>query len=450
MIQPERIQILRDAPTRNSGKYVLYWMQQSQRTRWNHALEFAVEQANALKLPLRVLFGLMHDYPEANERHYAFMLDGLADVAQGLRERGISFEIKLGSPAKVAIAGSKDASLVVCDRGYLRHQKAWRDEVAAECKCRVVQVESDVVIPVEVVSDHAEFAARTIRPKIHKHLKRFLKPLKPRVVVHRESGKPFVVEALLKKLKIDRSVPRAHLKGGKVEAHRLLASFVQQKLKSYDEDRNEPAGEGTSLMSPYLHFGQISPLQIALATGDSEAYVEELIVRRELSMNFIHFNPKYDSYGALPAWAKRTLEKHASDKRETVYTLSQLEHGQTGDRYWNAAQLEMVRSGFMHNYMRMYWGKKILEWTKSPKKAYEIAMYLNNKYELDGRDANSYAGVGWIFGLHDRPWTERPIFGQVRYMNAAGLERKFDIEKYVEKVNALTSPPAARSRRRNA
>ena len=253
-------------------------------------------------------------------------------------------------------------------------------------------------------------------------------------------------KAILSKLSIDRTVgPVASSEGGTAKATGLLAAFIDGKLKHYADRRSDPGVDLGSHMSPYLHFGHISPLTIALEVQNArgilrrskEAFLEELIVRRELSMNFVRYNPRYDSILCLPDWATKTLEDHQKDRREFVYTPVQLEQARTHDPYWNAAQQEMVISGKMHNYMRMYWGKKILEWSKTPAEAYNIALHLNNKYELDGRDPNGFAGVAWCFGKHDRAWKERPIFGKVRYMNAAGLKRKFNMESYVGRVKAL-------------
>jgi deoxyribodipyrimidine photo-lyase len=288
-----------------------------------------------------------------------------------------------------------------------------------------------------------------LRPKIKKHLKRYLVPPKETAVKKDALGFRFDgmdlqnIEGLLSELSLDQSVsPVETYRGGREDAMRLLDEFIGDKLKYYNDLRNDPGTDYGSQLSPYLHFGQISPLEIALkvrgARGKArevkEAYLEELIVRRELSMNFVQYNPHYDSFEALPDWAKKTLKAHEKDKREYVYELQAWEEARTHDPYWNAAQREMVTTGKMHNYMRMYWGKKILEWSKTPEEAYQIALYLNNKYELDGRDPNGFAGVAWCFGKHDRAWAERPIFGKVRYMNAAGLRRKFDIEKYVRRV----------------
>jgi deoxyribodipyrimidine photo-lyase len=192
-------------------------------------------------------------------------------------------------------------------------------------------------------------------------------------------------------------------------------------------------------MSPYLHFGQVSPVTLALHAQEqggsgTPAFLEELIVRRELAVNFVRYNDHYDSFASLPAWAQKTLELHQGDQREYGYSVDELERAATHDPYWNTAQMEMVKTGKMQGYMRMYWGKKILEWSRTPQDAYSVALYLNNKYEIDGRDPNGYAGIAWCFGKHDRPWGERPVFGMVRYMNAPGLTRKFAMDRYLEKV----------------
>ncbi len=452
MIQESRCRILNEKPEK-SGTYVLYWMQQSQRTRYSHALESAIRKANQLNQPVVVCFGLMDNYPNANARSYTFLLEGLRDVQSALKKRGIKFVIQHGQPPEIALRLGKDASLIICDRGYLHHQRQWRDQVADQADCRVVEIESDVVVPVEAVTNKHEFAARTIRPKIHKLWNEYLIPfrstdskkssLQLKLVSDLDISDP---EKTAAKLKIDHSVKRSPIyTGGEVEASKLLTQFINQSLNNYAEGRNEPADSQTSKMSMYLHFGQVSPLELALAvkqsgkgsTNDRDSFLEELIIRRELSMNFCHFNPRYDSYDALPEWAKITLQSHQKDQRPYLYKLSELENAQTHDPYWNAAQQEMVITGFMHNYMRMYWGKKILEWTADPRKAFETTLFLNNKYEIDGRDPNSYANIAWIYGLHDRPWTQRPVFGTIRYMNAAGLERKFEIEDYVRKIDLL-------------
>ena len=446
-MQEERIQHLNDRKPDSNGSYVLYWMQQSQRAAFNHSLEYAARRANENGQSLIVGFGLTDRYPEANERHYAFMLEGLAEVAKGLQRRGIKFVVRRGEPDDVALSLAERASLVVCDRGYLRHQRQWRDRVAAEAGKRVVQIEGDVVVPVATASDKVEFAARTIRPKLQKLWPDLLGDLRPTRL--RISSLPLPVtgnvdvrqpDRVLRDLDIDRSVGRVvRFRGGTSEARKHLRRFLRSKLGGYHGARNDPAQPQCSNLSPYLHFGQISPVEVArkaeatvrASRADSEAYLEELIVRRELAVNFVHFHSEYDRFACVPDWARKTLAQHREDKRPASYTRAKLERAETDDEYWNAAMQEMRKTGYMHNYMRMYWGKKILEWSGTPQRAYATALYLNNKYFLDGRDPNSYANVGWIFGLHDRPWQERRVFGTVRAMTASGLERKFDIARYV-------------------
>jgi deoxyribodipyrimidine photo-lyase len=441
------------APARN--RYVLYWMQQSQRAECNHALEYGAQRANELKQPLVVVFGLMPSHSEANERHYRFMLEGLAETREALRKRGIGMAVVGGDPPEVALGLGRDASLVVCDRGYLRRQKQWRARVAAGAACEVVQVESDVVVPVDVASSKAEYAARTLRPKIARHRDDYLVDLKPTPLLRDSLGLRLDsfdlddLDGVLASLDIDRSVPAvsAFFRGGTAQARARLRRFLQKKFAVYTDNRNKPGTDDISHLSPYLHFGQISAVQIALqAQAASEvsqeardAFLEELIVRRELSMNYVNRTANYDSFEALPDWAKRTLREHRSDRRNPAYSAEELDGAQTHDPYWNAAMKEMKHTGFMHNYMRMYWGKKILEWSATPEGAFRTALRLNNRYFVDGRDANSYAGVGCVFGLHDRPWGKRPIFGSVRFMSIDGLRRKADPDRYVEKVERLTS-----------
>ncbi|WP_375424908.1 deoxyribodipyrimidine photo-lyase [uncultured Friedmanniella sp.] len=445
-IQGERVQTLNEADVRADASYVLYWMQQSQRAELNHALEYAIRRANELELPLLVAFGLMDGYPEANLRHYRFLVEGLADVAEALAKRHVTFVLQRGAPDEVALRLAADAALVVCDRGYLRPQRQWREHVAAEAGCAVVQVESDVVVPVELASDHKEYAARTLRPKITRQLDRFLVDL-PKARL-KDTTPPEVegedlsdLDALLGSLDLDETVrPVPIFTGGTSAATTVLRAFLRDQFADYADNRNQPQTDHVSHMSKYLHFGQISPVAIALAIreqGDDEntqTYLEELIVRRELPMNFVFYEPDYDSYSCLPEWARTTLAEHAGDRREPGYTARELEDAATEDPYWNAAMNEMKHLGYLHNHMRMYWGKKILEWSASPEEAYATTLRLNNTYFLDGRDANSFANVAWVYGQHDRGWTERPVFGKTRSMTAGGLERKTDPKAYVAKV----------------
>ena len=449
-----RIRVLNDREVRN-GRYVLYWMQQSQRTEYNDALNVAIREANRCELPLLAVFGLTDAYPEANLRHFTFLLEGLQEVAAALGRRGIRLVVRLGSPPNVALNLGHDAALIVCDMGYLRHQRAWRRKVARKADCRVLQVESDAVVPVAEVSGKAEYAARTIRPKINRHLENYLVLPRSPSLKHREPEMAIPgldltdIERVLRRLNIDRSVPpvSAFFKGGTREAKKHLRRFIEKGLPRYSDHRNQPQSDDVSHMSPYLHFGHISPVYLALKVReareglgvDRAAYLEELIVRRELALNFVWYTQDYDRYAGLPEWARKTLAAHAGDDRPDRYDRETLEAAETHDPYWNAAMREMKYTGFMHNYMRMYWGKKILEWSPSPEEAFATTLVLNNKYFLDGRDPNSYAGVGWVFGLHDRPWFERPVFGKIRYMAASGLERKCDIRGYVGKVDRRTA-----------
>jgi deoxyribodipyrimidine photo-lyase len=370
-------------------------------------------------------------------------------VQEALEKRGIKMVVRRGAPDDLALEAGKDASLIVTDRGYMRPQKRWRKRVAGEAECPVTQVESDVVVPVGLASGKRETAARTLRPRIGEYLHVCLVALTPTKIskqslhIKAEGLDLSDIEKALGGMDLDRSVGAlSHLyRGGTSGAKKLFRRFLEGSFDAYTGHRNQPQTDDVSHMSKYLHFGQISPIWLALTArrartkkDNIESFVEGLIVRRELSMNFVLYTPDYDSYSNLPDWAKKTLEEHTHDEREHTYTRKQLESAETHDEYWNAAMKEMVHTGYMHNYMRMYWGKKILEWSNTPEYAYKTTLYLNNKYVLDGRDPNSFANVAWIFGQHDRGWTEREVYGKVRYMSASGLRRKARPDLYVEKV----------------
>ncbi|MDD5596934.1 MAG: deoxyribodipyrimidine photo-lyase [Victivallaceae bacterium] len=448
MIQPERLKVL-NGGRHSGGGYVLYWMQAAQRAEYNHALEFAVREANKANLPLLVCFGLTDKYPGANLRHYRFMLEGLKQTARSLEERGISFVVRKKSPEKLVVELAAGSALTVFDAGYMPLQRKWRKEAAALLKTPVIQVESDVIVPVEKVSAKEEYAAYAIRAKINRALNYFLRPLtahdlKIRKSLDEESLDINRTEELLSSLDIDKdiSVCENWHPGGAEEARKRLETFIAEKLPDYSGFRNDPAQDFQSGLSPYLHFGQISPLETALRVkageaGNAEDFLDELIIRRELAINFAFYNDSCRDYSSLPPWAKATLKEHADDRREYIYSLEELEKAATHDPYWNAAQTEMLRCGKMHGYMRMYWGKMLLQWSKTPEEAFQRAMFLNDKYELDGRDPNGCAGVAWCFGKHDRPWPEHKITGKVRLMNQNGLKRKFDAEKYIAKIKKL-------------
>jgi deoxyribodipyrimidine photo-lyase len=453
-IQDERVRDLNDEGVRK-GDYVLYWMQQAQRAEYNHALEYAVQKANEFGQPLLAAFGLMDDYPSANARHYAFMLEGLRDAQESLEGRGIKFVVRRGAPDEVALRLGENASMIVSDGAYLRPERSWRQRVAEQAGRRVVRVESNVVVPVELASDRRETAARTLRPKIRRHLDEFLVELmpteveKPSLDLGIEDGVDLSdIDAVLGAMSIDKSVePLRHLyTGGLTAAKERFEEFIESKLDGYAGHRNQPQTDHVSHMSKYLHFGHVSPVYLALRIReasapqeDVETYLEELIVRRELTINFCFYTPEdYDSFSCIPGWAKQTLREHMEDEREHLYTREELEGADTHDPYWNAAMTEAIHTGYVHNHMRMYWGKKILEWSPSPEEAHETTMHLMDKYFLDGRDANTYANIAWVYGQHDRGFAEREVFGKVRYMSAGGLERKTDPEEYVAKVERRT------------
>ncbi len=442
-------------------------MQRSQRTVENPALEHALDLANEANLPLVVTFALDDTYPGANLRSMAYLVEGLADVADGLRDRGVAFAPRLGSPPEVALRLAADAASVVCDRGYLRHHRAWRRRVAAEADVRVVQVEGDVVVPADLASDKREYAARTIRPKLWRHVERFLVETPAREPKRRDPDlglddgltpfDPRDLAGTLAQLDVDRSVtPVARFTGGAQTAERAFDRFLSDRFADYADHRDQPQTDDVSHLSKPLHFGHLSPVVAARRARDAapdagalDAFLEELIVRRELAVNFVlHAEDDYDRYATLPSWARATLDEHRGDARDHVYDDAAFENAETHDPYWNAAMREMRATGYMHNYMRMYWGKKILEWSAEPEEAFDRVRRLNDRWFLDGRDPNSYAGVAWCFGLHDRAWAERAVYGKVRYMNANGLRRKADPDAYVGKVARLEDDEAEADRSR--
>lgn len=441
-IQAERISFFNDHAPLPEGKRMIYWMQQAQRTIDNHALELACYLSAAMNLPLSVVF-VLTPYPEARRRHYHFMLEGLQDAADALHKRHIPFLCKIGTPVDVLAEEAVSCALLVTDCGYNTIQRQWRSDVAKILPCPLIQVETDAVIPVHTASEKCEYAARTLRPKITRLLPDYLVPMPCHVPIE-TTNQPAVkldINALLQTMDITDEIPVSSVfRGGQTEAMRRLHEFVLHRLPHYADKSNDPARRMSSELSSYLHFGQISPLTIALniqqATADStnkDAYLEELIVRRELAFNQALFNPASHEYHGIPSWAQTTLDTHRHDPRDYLYSRDEWEQAATHDPYWNAAQNQLRQEGIIHNYMRMYWGKKLIEWSASPEEAFETAVYLNNTYALDGRDPNSWTGISWCFGTHDRPWTQRPVFGTVRYMNANGLKRKFkQIQQYVD------------------
>ena len=437
-----------------SGRCVVYWMQRAQRALDNPALDVAVAAANILHRPVVIFFAPVPFYPHANLRHYTFLAQGIPDIAERARKRGIGFVLRrYPEHSLLKFCDEVKASLVIGDENPMREPRHWRELAAKKLSVPLWTVDADVIVPSKLL-EKEQYAARIIRPRLQKKLEQFLIPqANPKAKV--EWKKPRGLAALPDDgsldltehwKKLDHSVqPVDSFRGGTTEAVKLLRDFVTHKLAHYPDRHGKPELDGTSRLSPYLHFGHIGPHTVALAVEKSHApraakedFLDQLITWRELSINFVHFNPLYDSIESAPDWAHRTLGEHARDNRPITYSREQLERAETYDDLWNAAQCQMLHAGWMHNYMRMYWAKKILEWSPSPAVGYQTAVYLNDKYFLDGRDPNGYAGIAWsIAGKFDRPWFERPIFGAIRYMSGEAARRKFDAGKYIGQMAEL-------------
>lgn len=450
----ERITVRRAGDVHSGARCVVYWMQRAQRALDNPALDVAVDVANALGLPCAVFFAPVPYYPHANFRHYRFLQQGIADTAVRCEKRNVGFVLRrFPEHSLLRFCDEVAPAIVIGDENPMREPREWRDIAARKLRVPLWTVDADVVVPSKLL-EKEQYAARTIRPRLKARIEQYSVPSRnPRA---KHIWKPPTGLARLPHdfdiaadwPKLDRSVDEvASFTGGTTHALRLLREFVEHKLAHYPEHHGKPELDGTSRLSPYLHFGQVGPQTVVQAVEAANApraakddFLDQLITWRELSINFVHFNPVYDSIESAPDWAHHTLAAHARDKRPVLYTCDQLEQAQTGDELWNAAQRQMLHAGWMHNHMRMYWAKKILEWSRSPAEAYQAAVYLNDKYSLDGRDPNGYAGVAWaIAGKFDRPWLERPIFGKVRYMSGAAAARKFDAKLYQRKVCALAN-----------
>jgi deoxyribodipyrimidine photo-lyase len=447
---------------------VIYWMWREQRVEDNWALIHAQRLATKRKQPLFVAFCLVPKYLDSTIRHFHFMLAGLQEVEASLKAKHIPFFLQLGSPKDEIpkLCAKLKATTVVCDMTPLRTAMNWAIDVAKACDTKGIschQVDAHNIVPVWVASDKLEYAARTIRPKITKLLPEFLTEF-PTVSVHKyaapKSTWPRQVDwkAAEKSLKVDRtvSVVKGFVPGSAAARKRLAAFCKADRLKMFETGRNDPTKEVASGLSPYIHFGQIAPQRCALsaracgkaggksASKASDAFIEELVIRREVADNFTFYNPHYDSLQGCTDWAQISLKKHEKDKRLHVYSRQQLEAGKTHDDLWNASQLQLVQEGKMHGFLRMYWAKKILEWSATPQEALANALYLNDRFNLDGTDPNGYTGVMWsVGGVHDMGWAERPIFGKIRYMNYEGCKRKFNVPSFVARY--CGSPAAASS-----
>ena len=457
-VEAERVRALNSKPVRDHADYVLYWSQMNRRVECNHALAHAIEIGNSLELPVLFYEGLDCAYPYANDRIHTFVLEGVPDTADRLQSLGIGYVFYLRKnprePNDTLYRLSERAAVLVTDDFPTFVAAKHNASVPARVDVPYLAVDSSCIVPMNRL-EKREWAAYTIRPKIRKLLSTYLNPFKmPR------ARKPWTgtvpewhsnveceqIPHLVSECDIDHCVkPSPAFRGGSSEAKRRLRNFLKAGLRRYARDRNEPAAHATSDLSPYLHFGHISGLEVAVAAQEyarkhklvADEFLEELIVRRELAFNFARYTPGYDSLAALPDWARKTLHKHASDPRNPSFTCEQMERAETYDNLWNATQKELLVRGKIHGYYRMYWGKKIIEWAKTHEEALRIMLYLHDKYALDGRDPNTYANVLWCFGLHDRPWTERAIFGQIRYMSYEGMRRKTDMDAYLREISAL-------------
>ena len=424
---------------------VLYWMSRDQRVQDNWALLYGQRLALKKKCSFAVAFCLVPEFLGATIRQYGFMLKGLEELEDGLRKKNIPFILETGSPEEKIprLVKKLAASCLVTDFDPLRTKRQWKAAVAKKIEVPFHEVDAHNIVPCWTASPKQEYAAYTFRPKIQRLLPEFLEkfpPIKKHPFILKEKASYIKWQDVHSSLRIDHDVRAPDwIKPGERAAGKVLSDFLKNKLPSYDKKRNDPTDDGQSNLSPYLHFGQISAQRIALEVQtshapkkDKDAFLEELIVRRELSDNFCFYNDHYDTFEGFPSWARDSLDQHRKKPREYIYHLEQFEHAMTHDALWNAAQREMLTRGKMHGYMRMYWAKKILEWTESPERAMEIAVYLNDRYELDGRDPNGYTGIAWsIGGVHDRAWNERRVFGKIRYMSYNGCKGKFDVKKYI-------------------
>lgn len=446
----ERTRLLLKGSVNKTGP-VVYWMSRDQRADDNWALIQALQFSSEKKVPCLVVYTLVPEYPGATQRAYDFMLQGLEETAERLSALHIPMVVLTGDPVSTldAFLDDCDCCVLVTDFDPLKIKRSWKEKLLEQIRIPVYETDAHNIVPCTLVSDKREFGAYTLRPKITRILSRFLEEIP--VIRPQErhfSNFPAINwTELRKEIQGDRQVlPVKAIIPGSKEAREQLNRFIRTGLGSYEELHNDPNAGACSGLSPYLHFGQIAPQRVTLEilkqvprSPSTDAFLEELIVRRELSDNFCYYNTHYDSVQGFPEWAKKEHALHWNDQRDYTYTLRTFELANTHDPLWNAAQSEMMKTGKMHGYLRMYWAKKILEWSSSPDEAMSIAIFLNDKYQLDGRDPNGYTGIAWsIGGVHDRAWSSRPVYGKIRYMNESGCRRKFNVDAYIRHIQKLS------------
>jgi deoxyribodipyrimidine photo-lyase len=447
LAQDARVTVRRGGVPEAEGKCVVYWMQRAQRGRDNHALNAAIAVGNELGLPVVAYFAGIKNFPHANLRHYAFLNQGLPDVEEDCAERGVGFVMRRAPHEDhLKFFADVEAAMVIGDENPMREPETWRVRIAEALRVPFWTVDADVIVPSKLL-EKAQFSAAVARPRLYRALPEFLVPYaNPHAEVKWKQLRGLQADDVREDMtrgwtEFDRSVkPVEAWTGGHKAAVKRLHTFCNEMLVNYDKDRSRPEVDGSSKMSPYLHYGHIGPQTIALAVDAAvrlskgpgnpnlqaarDSYMNELVVWRELSVNFVRYQPEYDSPGCADNWAKETIAEHDRDQREVLYKLPQLENAETYDELWNAGQIQMVRYGWMHNYLRMYWAKKIVEWTPNVGIAMKVAIYLNDKYEIDGRDPGGYAGIAWsMLGKFDRAWFDRPIFGKRRYMSGMYIEQ---------------------------
>lgn len=470
---------LRSGPIPETPRCVLLWAQRAKRATGNRAANVAVAVADALRLPVVAAFALDPAYPDATLRPYQFMIEGLRELPDAFAGRSIGWALRIGDPARTVprLVDELAAAALVTGQDFLRTARGWRKTVADAVAVPVVAVDSDTIAPTSLFAKE-EYAARTLRPKVWRAIanRGFLDPIpapKPqtRTALSTLRDGPEPLDAL-STLAIDRGAPPSpRFRGGPAEARKRLDRFVTDRLATYPENRNRPETETRSELSPYLHFGQIGPLEVARAAIEARVgarswltpkglthvangpgrpiedaplmdFLDELITQRELAINFCLRNPEYDRWSGLPEWGRQTLRKHQSDPRPHQHAQATIENGETDDRLWNAAQRQLRHDGWMPNRLRMYWAKQLLYWRADPEEAHALAVSLMDRYFVDGRDANGFAGIAWaIGGRHDRPFAERDILGTIRPMGAKGMARAMDVPAYIRAIASLTGEP---------